>query len=331
MRSLIAVMILLVAGEAFAMREADRVRIAEARRVASEFTEVVWPGWSEAPFAILLVGEDTEYLLYHDAPSDDFTAAGFDDMLDSEVYTRDRVHNKGLQATFPAVGGVPCVVIGQAENTQAGVSTRWVLTVLHEHFHQWQQSQSDYYVATNALDLAGDDNSGMWMLNYPFPYDDKAVSEAFLLMGKRLRIALEAEDYNALTEAASDYLEARTAFTDMLDEKDYRYFSFQLWQEGVARYTELRVGKVAAGGYAPLKAFKALDDFVTYEETRNVAYNHILAALQKNELRGKGRPAFYALGAGEAMLLDRLGADWQKRYFTDKFYMEKYFPPELSR
>ena len=37
------------------------------------------------------------------------------------------------------------------------------------------------------------------------------------------------------------------------------------------------------------------------------------------------RVAFYPLGAGEALLLDSLNPRLKGRYFTDKFYVDKYF------
>jgi len=303
---------------------ADRIRIVEARRLAERLGDVVWPGWRDAPFAILLITGPTEYLLYHDSPGPDFAAAGHDSLLGCDVYTRDRVFDKNLLATFPAVGGVPTIVIGQAENTNAGASTRWVLTVLHEHFHQWQQSWPDYYPSTLALGLAGDDKSGMWMLDYPFPYEDDQTGAAFVEMEKCLVAALEA-DAGALHATTRDYLAARAQFAAGLAEKDYRYFSFQLWQEGVSRYTELLLAKAAAGGYAPDPAFKHLPDYTPYDETYRTAYDHILDALSTNTLAREKRSAFYAVGAGEGLLLDRLGVKWRPFYAEEKFYLEKYF------
>ena len=35
------------------------------------------------------------------------------------------------------------------------------------------------YDKVNALDLSGDDETGMWQLNYAFPYDNSNVIEQF--------------------------------------------------------------------------------------------------------------------------------------------------------
>jgi len=73
---------------------------------------------------------------------------------------------------------ISTIVVGQAENTSAKTSSSWVITVLHEHFHQLQDSQPNFYSDVNALNLARGDQTGMWMLNYAFPYERTEVQEA---------------------------------------------------------------------------------------------------------------------------------------------------------
>src|SRR5262245_40153990 len=97
--------------------DTDRIRIAEAFRLAEAVGNRVWPGWDKAPFAVLLVTRAHEFLLRHPKPSDDFTALGQDKLLKQTVSYRKRKFSPDLLATFPAVGGVPTIVIGQAENT----------------------------------------------------------------------------------------------------------------------------------------------------------------------------------------------------------------------
>ena len=86
------------------------------------------------------------------------------------MHVRERVFPPNLRACFPAVGDVSTIVIGQPAATEQS-STFWVLTVLHEHFHQLQNAQPDYYSSVDSLNLARGDSTGGWMLNFPFPYD----------------------------------------------------------------------------------------------------------------------------------------------------------------
>jgi hypothetical protein len=80
----------------------------------------------------------------------------------------DRVRVAEAFRLAAAVGGVATIVVGQPAHT-GQTSTRWVLTALHEHFHQLQFSQPGYYPGVTALGLARGDTTGMWMLNHGFP------------------------------------------------------------------------------------------------------------------------------------------------------------------
>jgi hypothetical protein len=307
------------------MELGDRVRIAEAIRVAEQFGDTVWPGYLDAPFAVLLVTPETEFLVYHSDPSEDFVPLGYDSLLASDVYCRDRVFEVRLLASFPAVSGVPTIVIGQPHNTDASHSTRWVSTMLHEHFHQWQQSQPDYYPATDSLGLADKDTTGMWMLNYPFPYDSTVVGESFEVMCRRLWEALEGMDETDFRARVDAYLDARREFRDVLAEDDYAYFSFQVWQEGLARYTEYKLASLAGAGYAPTAAFALLPDVTSFAVDAERIRDHIAAELLRVVLKQSRRTAFYHVGGAEGIILDRVNPGWRQYYFTHKFYTDKYF------
>ena len=111
----------------------------------------------------------------------------------------------------------------------------------------------------------------------------------------------------------------------MLNPDDYRYFSFQVWQEGIARYTEYRIAELAAKKHKPSKEFRALKDYKPFKEVADEIKSGILKELSTLELNDYQRVAFYPLGAGEGLLLDRINPQWQSRYFINKFYVDKYF------
>ena len=252
--------------------ERDRVRLAEAFRLADAVQDSVWPQWSSAPFALLLVTPDMEFLVRHPAPSQDFSACGYDSLLRSSVYWRKRVFPVTFQATFPAVGGISTIVIGQAESARpAQNSTRWLLTVMHEHFHQWQESRSGYGDDIGALALARGDSTGMWMLNFPFPYSDSLIARAFDELCRLRVAALRARGTTGFGGALRAFEAARRGFSRMLAPDDARYLALQLWKEGVARYTEYGVARVAAARYHPSARYANLDDYSSFDaESRNV-------------------------------------------------------------
>ena len=304
--------------------EVDRIRLAEAFRLGESLGDRVWKDWNKAPFAVLLVTPEYEFLIRHPRPSKDFTLIGYDSMLKSNVYSRKRKFATSLLATFPAVGGVSTIVIGRAENTDKKTSTPWVITMLHEHFHQLQDSQPNSYAETEALNLSHGDQTGMWMLNYAFPYNSLEVKQQVSVLGLLLVEALQAKK-SAFSTRLAAYLEARRQLQKMLSPDDYKYFSFQLWKEGFARYTEYRTAKLAAHGYKPSKQFRALKDFTSFGTVADQILSAIMKELSTLRLEDSKRVAFYPLGAGEGLLLDRANPKWQSCYFADKFHVEGYF------
>jgi hypothetical protein len=313
------------------LTDIDRVRLAEAFRLGDLWGNQLWANWNKAPFAVLLVTPEYEFLIRHPKPSADFKLVNDDRLLKSKVYYRQRTHPQNLLATFPAVGGIPTIVIGQAENTDKKTSTPWVITMLHEHFHQLQYSQPGYYDAVNALGLTRGDQTGMWMLNYPFPYNWHEMNEHFSHLSKLLAEAVQAKGDSDFRVKLAAYLKQRRELEHTLSPDDYKYFSFQMWQEGIARYTEYRMANLAAASYGPTKRFRALKDYEPFSEVAEKIRRGVLDELTNANLGESKRVIFYALGAGEGLLLDRVNPRWRQWYLVDKFYLDKYFDQEKQR
>lgn len=307
------------------LSETDRIRLNEVFRLNDKFAEKIWQGWNKAPLAVLLVTPEYEFLIRHSSPTSDFTEIGYDKLLKSKVYWRKKVFDERLLATFPAVNGISTIVVGQAENTSFKTSTFWVVVLLHEHFHQFQDSNPTFNQEVNALNLAGEDKSGMWMLNYPFPYQDKKINEDFSNLAKQLAKTLETSDKKSFQIELENYLQMRKQFNSTLSEKDYKYLSFQLWKEGTARYTEIQIAKLASQNYQPNKDFAKLKDFKSYREVTDYWERQIIKALKNMNLAETGREVVYPFGAAEAMLLDKAKIKWKQRYFKEMFFLDNYF------
>src|SRR2546427_11329626 len=106
----------------------------------------------------------------------------------------------------------------------------------------------------------------MLMLNYPFPYDSAPVATRFGALARVLARAVTGLDGNQRVPAATltACAEARAALQAALSADDYRYLSFQLWQERVAPYLGYRAAAVAARGYPPSPGFRAPPDYPDY-------------------------------------------------------------------
>ena len=157
------------------------------------------------------------------------------------------------------------------------------------------------------------------------------MQELFSNLGRSLDEVLEAKPGADFSTGLSSYLKQRREVENILSPDDYRYFSFQTWQEGIARYTEYRIAKLAASGYKPSKAFRALKDYQRFGEVAEDIRRGILNELTIVKLIDSKRGIFYALGAGEGLLLDQARPRWRSRYFVDKFYLDKYFDLTKTR
>ena len=304
----------------------DRLRLAEAFRLADSVGNDVWKDWNKAPFAVLLVTPELEFLLRHPAPSKDFAPLGYDQLLKSEVHYRKRTQSTRFLATFPAIKGsmVSTIVVGQAENTSARTSTPWVVTLLHEHFHQLQYSQPTYYADVEALNLSRGDQTGMWMLNFAFPYDKKEVQDQFVVLSKLLVETIQASKSDRSLKLGQ-YLRARQEFQRAIAPDEYRYLSFQLWQEGIARYTEYQVAKLAGAKFKVSKEFRALPDYVSFAQTAAAIRERIFKQMATQNLADSRREVVYPFGAAEGLLLDMISPHWKSRYFVDKFDLARYY------
>ena len=166
----------------------------------------------------------------------------------------------------------------------------------------------------------------MWQLNYPFPYKDAQTGERFSDLSKLLAETLQTEKKTGFAAKLGEYLKARREFQQMLDSDDYKYFSFQIWKEGIARYTELKIAELAARKYKPSKEFLALKDYTPFKKVaEEILDKQIMASLPTLQLEQSERLVFYPFGAAEGLLLDWANPKWRNRYLTEKFYIDKYF------
>ncbi len=298
--------------------ERDAVRVREFYRLAEKIQDQVWLAWSTAPAPVLLVTPNGEFLTHHPDPPKDFvdTRDGF--------FVRPRQFPPQLEATFPAFGPPSVIVIGAPETTASKTSTPWLFVTMHEHFHQLQDMQPDFYNKVEGLGLSHGDTSGMWMLNYPFPYEKPEAVHGFATLRDQLLRTLAEKNDQKFEELAREYLKQRNAYFAQFSADDRKYFEFELWKEGIARYTQVKCAEAAAS-YQPTPEFAGLPDYESFASVGAKARATTLSELQSLQLNEAKRTVVYSFGAAEGFLLDRLKPDWKKHYFEHLFTLSDFF------
>lgn len=271
--------------------------VRSTRDIAAE-GDALWPGFAAAPFGLLFVTPEGEYLLCDARTLDGFVEAGQDSETGCSVRRGPSSwRSPSLLAAMPIFGPGEVIVMGSPAST--GLSrAAWRRTILHEHFHQWQGQLPDHYARTAALGLSDGDQSGMWMIQYPFPYRDPAVASAYRAAADSLLLALTSDE-QGLRSATRRYLAKRAAFATAAGDRNWRYYEFQLWKEGVARWTELEIARRAGGEWSTEAA---------------AHWSEQLETLRSGELPDLERVSVYAFGAAEAALLDRNDPQWRGCY-----------------
>ena len=272
----------------------------QARSFSKHGGEIVWPGYGSAPFGFLLIEGERETLLCHPVAPQGFEAEGTDAATGCTRWGRARSGlPAGLLAAMPVLGPPATIVMGTPEGT-GRTQPAWLRTILHEHFHQWQMALPDYFERVDALGLKGGDQTGMWMLSFPFPYDDARAGADYAAASAALADALALRGKAGFLPSFDRYIAARRRFAAAVSERDWRYFELQLWQEGTARWTEIQLGKAYPDRAVQMESL-ALE-------------RRTLEQLGKPELRTQKREAAYPLGAGEAMLMSACGPAWRQTY-----------------
>ena len=289
--------------------ELGRRMIADAQAIVRNEGDPLWAGLSQAPLPTLLIGPERE-TLFCGLPTSGFSAIGFDPMTRCTMQVRARQLPVDLAAATD-LGNVSVIHMGLPDALEA-TQADWIVTFLHEAFHQYQSTLPGYYSAVDVVRARLGKAGEQWVLEYPFPYADPKVKAEFAAMTMRAGQFLSAETDTQAEAAIRSYVEARNRARDAMSPDDLLYYEFQVSQEGVARWTELRFA-TASGNARP--------DIANVGKERTGGLAVSLSAIDRQGLNMWGRSAFYVLGAIEASMLQRVRPQWQLEYATNPFAM----------
>jgi len=296
------------------LSETNKTLIQEFLRLSELYGPELWSNWSNYPTAILLVEDRYEFLIGHKIKPKGFKeACEIDENF--QTYYRKRVLPKRMLASFPAFSEQPVIVIGTVENTGVKNSTDWISVLFHERFHQIQFSQKDYYKKVDSIKPNGSKDAS-WMLTYPFPYKDESINLVLKIMGEKLYDAVN----NKNLKSYESYKVLKAKLSSLLSKKDFFYMQFQIWQEGVARYSEIKSLEKIKNKFS--SEFKSTNGFNKNSNILDYKKKSLKKDIKSLNLIKLKRTLFYTLGYYEAEALDLFDSNWKQRYFkTDMLNM----------
>jgi hypothetical protein len=229
----------------------------------------------------------------------------------------------GLREEFPPVVReiVPYPLFW---NLLSGESESYIAFLSHEAFHAYQGSLNP--------DLFAQAEEVMRLENQ-YPWEDPAQLDAW---HKELDFLVEAANATSdeeTAELARQFLAQRDARRTQLGlSSELVDFERQReWLEGLAKYTELAIGRIAAttSGYEPLPDMQSDPEFNDYR-TRDRFWS-----LQLNQVRqvlkNEGEVRFYYSGFAQAVLLDRLLPGWKTRGISEGLPLEELLQGAISQ
>jgi hypothetical protein len=312
------------AGSAQELAAREKVLIAEAYSLWSAVADEIWPGASALKAPFVYVGEHHEYAIGFPGALMGFRQAG-DSLPDQRsIQVRKRTLDRDLSASFP-LEGIPAVVMGSPKALGKSLGN-WVITAGHEMFHVFQAANGAYGKAAELQ--IGPKGDSSWHLSFPFPYSNADVMRLIHLQGYLVWLATQSSSTGEARYNIGTAVDAARVYRSLLgqlrtDEKAYRYSQYQEWNEGVAAYVEYRLAQKAAhGGYQPTKGFSSLSSFQRYEDLWNEVYESRPFLAKHAGRAAKSRTAFYHLGFGKALALDKADPGWKQRYFSPGIWLD---------
>ncbi len=347
----------------------DKARIEEAFRLRLAVGDSIWPGWSNAEIPLVVYNEEYAFLSGADDPGPGWRTVPQDlarggpwepvpnDSIDGRRYFRQRLQGEHAspQAFTVRIGelwagsmttkdwtqigmgneirdGLPPVIrvfmpyrliarvfLGLAMNTDG-----YICGMEHESFHAYQGMISAERLASAeaALDR----------LRKAYLWSDRPFNEAWKAELSALADALSATEEKRTLELVDKFLtlrrDRRRVFR--LDSALADLERLREWEEGLGKYTELAVWKLAGSdtAYKPVQALSADPDFNGYRDFRG-KWAQELTTLRLQSRAEEIR--FYYSGMAQAFLLDRLNPDWKTTLLRSDLFLEDLLSEALAK
>lgn len=280
------------------------------QKIIQLYGDTIWENIHNTPLKILLITDSLEFLFNHNNPSKDFELYKYDSLLKTNIYVRPRVFPPFLRATFPAVNNQDCIVAGNSSNTEKS-DEDWVIMLLHEHFHLYQGENNKYKKNIKLLSKKISNGSDNWMLDYNFPYNDQSINQLikeYITIINETYLSIGKGNYK---EKINQLRTKQAELKKLLSSNDFDYYSFQIWQEGIATYTETKYLNELNQNKDFIKKTTGLDYNLKNETHLSKYQNYLL----NGDLQKEKRNLFYSIGMLQGIINDIENPEWRSTYF----------------
>ena len=287
----------------------DRALLEEVDHLVSKLGPFLWEDWQALPPFLIRSGGQ-EYIIGHPRPPKDFHPSD-SEVLHRRVWIRTAKDTSDIQASYPLNGVMTAMMSALAPGENAHI---WVLKAAHEVFHCYQGTSPLRSPFVGKFAKYND-------LTFPFPYDDSKVMAALRLEAESVfrLVFTNAEDKQSLIIQSKLLALASLVERGLYSAPEFQDYKLRTeWSEGVARYTERELARLAATTerYQPTSSFAETFKTSSYAAVWSEEYGD---APMLNPIRFvgegvKGRVMFYYLGMGKAYALDRIDPKWHNSY-----------------
>ncbi len=344
------------------LSDLDKARLMEVLNLRMTLGDTIWPGWGSATIPVIQYNEQYAFLVNYDTPPAGWLKVPQQqqrggpwepvpgDTFDDGIYYRQFLTDPNIrpeaftvligecwvasmttkQWTQISLGNemrkdlpgifkhiVPYRLFGQLLNSD------WhICCVLHESFHAYQGITAPERLAEAETCMS---------VAVRYPWDEPMFANAWQKELNLLADALLAPLRIETASLARKFLAQRQQRRDIHGlEADLVDFERQReWEEGLAKYVELAVWRLASTtpDYQPVAAMSADRDFKHYKGfTKH--WSQEVAQLRRSSQSRDSR--FYYTGMAQAFLLDRLVPDWKTKAMTADTFLEGLLLQALS-
>jgi hypothetical protein len=335
------------------LSELEKTRLSEVLHLRSTFGDAAWPGWSQADIPLIVYNEQYAFLVGYPNPpagwmkiptleprggpweevhGDDFeghlyyrtpitdpqrTPEGFTVLVgdrwvatfQTREYGEVEFYRGFRQDLPPFISNlVPlrlmwAILMGKTES--------YIAALEHESFHAYQGILAADQLA-NAEDMYSVE------ANYPFDAMEEPWKQEMNVLVQAAQANLDAE----AIDLARMFLQMRASRREGLSAEQVDLERLREWEEGLAKYAELEITRLADAGnnYRPIEGMSQDKDFKNYQGQQR-SWNAQLKEAKYTQGRS-GDTRFYYSGNALAVVLDRLVPDWKPRALPGGQYLD---------